>query len=82
MDSHQWFQQLRNALHDQGVPFMYANRLMDELWHHYLETKEQEEMNGFVETKKSITERLGSPESSRLKPLRYRNQAGSVAMLG
>lgn len=62
MDSHQWFQQLRNALHEERVPAAYANRIMDELWLHYLETKEREVMNGFSGTESNIVDRLGSPQ--------------------
>lgn len=62
MDSHLWFQQLRKALRDQRVPTCYANRLIDELWLHYLETKERDDMNGFIGTDRNLDERLGSPE--------------------
>ncbi len=36
--------------------------LIDELWLHYLETKERDEMNGFIGTDRNLDERLGSPE--------------------
>lgn len=63
MDCHLWFQQLRDALRKQRVPKRYANRLIDELWFHYLEMKEQDEMNGFSIEDNGGVERLGSPET-------------------
>jgi hypothetical protein len=62
MECHLWFQQLRKALREQRVPKRYANRLVDELWFHYLEMKEQDEMNGFSIQDNGGVERLGSPE--------------------
>ncbi len=62
MDSHLWFQQLRDALNNEGVPKRYADRLVKELWHHYLEMKDQDAMNGFSNNDNDGVERLGSPE--------------------
>lgn len=62
MDGHPWFLQLRKALKDRRVPARYANRLVEELWLHYIEMKEQEEMNGFIKDENSFVARLGSPE--------------------
>lgn len=63
MDRHLWFQQLHKALQEHRVPTRYARRLKEELWLHYLEMAERDEMNGFTETESHIFERLGSPES-------------------
>ena len=62
MDYHPWFQRLRKELRKQHVPTRYANRLLNELWFHYLEMKEEEKMNGFIANEASEFERLGSPE--------------------
>lgn len=63
MDSHLWFQQLHKALQEHRVPTKYASRFKEELWLHYLEMAERDEVNGFTETESHIFERLGSPES-------------------
>ena len=63
MDSHLWFQQLHKALRDHRVPTRYASRFKEELWFHYLDMAERDEMNGFKETESHIFERLGSPET-------------------
>lgn len=63
MESPLWFQQLHKAMREQRVPIAYANRLFDELWLHYLEMKESDEMNGFTDTDNQLSERLGHPET-------------------
>jgi len=63
MDSHPWFQQLRDALKKAGVNKKYSDRLISECWLHYLEMKEQKEMsNGMYTNTSDALERLGSPE--------------------
>lgn len=63
MDSHPWFQQLRDALKKAGVNKKYSDRLISELWFHYLEMKEQNAMsNGLHSKTNDELERLGSPE--------------------
>jgi len=45
MDRPLWFQRLRDALRARRVAPCYAERFMAELWCHYLEMKENDQMN-------------------------------------
>lgn len=74
MDSHSWFQQLRDALKKAGVNRSYSDRLISELWSHYLEIKEQNEMsNGMQHGTSDLVERLGSPDVLALQAASVRS---------
>ncbi len=74
MDSHPWFQQRSDALKKAGVNKKYSDRLMSELWFHYIEMKEQKEMsNGMHSNTSDDLERLGSPEILAMQAASVRN---------
>ena len=74
MEDHQWFLQLRRAMREQRVPIMYANRLIEELWLHYLEMKERDEMKGLFGTDSNLSERLGSPDTLAVQASSFRRR--------
>jgi hypothetical protein len=78
MDRPLWFQQLRDALRARRVAPYYAERFMDELWYHYLEMKENDQMNGSLEDDKILLARLGKPEilAAQAELVQYSNWLG------
>ncbi len=68
MESHRWFLQLRSELKKQGVSRRYADRLISELFSHYMEMKDHQTMKsqanlGTEPSGDQLCDRLGHPET-------------------
>ncbi len=73
MNSHRWFQQLRSELKKQGVSRRYSDRLLSELYSHYMEMKEHRTMNSNANNEhatepscEQLCDQLGHPETLAL----------------
>lgn len=66
MEFHQWQQQLRKELKLQRVPEAYANRLMEELYNHYLDIQEEAMNHSTTPSDNNVIKMMGDPKSIAL----------------